>query len=689
MYETQGFHNNVNLNFRTIYSSNQMKKHLQIIAALTRSLHLFFLQSKAYVLLLTITFLLLFYVPSLPAQTLQKATSGTGQYKDDIWWLNFAGITLNTGNSLTQTYSVEGGAYSLVVTIDNITFSGTLLSGQPMSNQRLVGYVSGTWNGDGLRFLYNNGSPNTFCNALRALIPGNGTSTPAYCNFRVRAYAYTNPGNIPIDVGLVFANAEDDAVGEYSRATTNGSSWQLLETRFAGNTGLQSLIRSGSGQTMHTECGSGVVAGNGNVAMAYTKKLLTTAINPLNVDLTVCGIGRTAVAVGFFLTGKDRGDAPDSYGDAKNRFFSTAMGGNPGADGTYYITTAGTLGAPDSSRVHPVGWVGYGMVPRLGDAPGDTDPFTSIPGVSADADNLTGINDEDAMAALAPVSVGSGLANYSITVPATRDPGKTTYVKAWMDLNRNGIFDVSEAQATTLVSDANVNFTWALPSGFTDNSGETYIRVRIHTDPVGLALGAYDETFGGGETEDHILAIVQLLPVNLLYFKASEQAGSTLLQWATSAEKNNKGFEVQRSADGRDWQTIGHVNSLARDGNSNTALYYTYIDGQPANGINYYQLKQTDLDGKHEYSSFRKLNFSKTVAVQLYPNPVQNRLQVQGLKGINKINIVDNRGRIVQSNKTVNVVETSLNVSALTKGTYLVVITNEDGTAGTYKIIKE
>jgi len=99
------------------------------------------------------------------------------------------------------------------------------------------------------------------------------------------------------------------------------------------------------------------------------------------------------------------------------------------------------------------------------------------------------------------------------------------------------------------------------------------------------------------------------------------------LQWQTATESNNKGFAIQRSIDGQNWQTIGFVNSQTANGNSAQPLNYQYTDNSPLNGINYYRLQQQDLDGNVGYSGVVSVNFGVLEAL-IRPNPATTQFTV-------------------------------------------------------------
>lgn len=120
------------------------------------------------------------------------------------------------------------------------------------------------------------------------------------------------------------------------------------------------------------------------------------------------------------------------------------------------------------------------------------------------------------------------------------------------------------------------------------------------------------------------------LPVTISGFKGEVLASANKLQWTTSTETNNKGFEVERSLDGRVFTSIAFVNTKADKGNSNTIISYSFDDLKPFAGINYYRLKQVDNDGKSTTSGTILLTRTseKISITRVYPNPATTDLTV-------------------------------------------------------------
>jgi hypothetical protein len=87
------------------------------------------------------------------------------------------------------------------------------------------------------------------------------------------------------------------------------------------------------------------------------------------------------------------------------------------------------------------------------------------------------------------------------------------------------------------------------------------------------------------------------LPIELISFEAKSIDEKVLLLWKTASEENNDYFTVQRSFDGVHFSPLKRVYS---NGNSKVEKNYSLIDEEYVNGINYYKLIQTDLNGEEE-----------------------------------------------------------------------------------------
>lgn len=132
----------------------------------------------------------------------------------------------------------------------------------------------------------------------------------------------------------------------------------------------------------------------------------------------------------------------------------------------------------------------------------------------------------------------------------------------------------------------------------------------------------------GGNT----LTCLEVLPVELGSFEASTKDQSVELSWTTLKEVNNDYFSVERSSDGIDFAEILQIPGV---GNSQDAVSYTGIDAEPLSGLNFYRLKQIDLDGNFSYSQVLAVSFEEQgqgIDLTFWPNPATDNISLQ-LKG--------------------------------------------------------
>jgi hypothetical protein len=189
------------------------------------------------------------------------------------------------------------------------------------------------------------------------------------------------------------------------------------------------------------------------------------------------------------------------------------------------------------------------------------------------------------------------------------------------------------------------------------------------------------------------------LPITLTNFSGVKEGSRNILNWATANETNNKGFELQRSANGEKFSSIASISSKAENGNSSSVLNYSYNDEKPLIGTNYYRLRQVDKDGKESFSNIVVLKsafITKAEITRVYPNPVAEQLNViLNTPNSEKVNIriTDLVGKTIaekalQTNQGDNNIQ--FNTSNLSRGTYLIrIISSNNSEMSIQKFIKQ
>lgn len=110
------------------------------------------------------------------------------------------------------------------------------------------------------------------------------------------------------------------------------------------------------------------------------------------------------------------------------------------------------------------------------------------------------------------------------------------------------------------------------------------------------------------------------LPVTLVYFKASCKKDYALIEWKTATEISTSHFDVQKSDDGINWETIQAVVAA----NNINGAYYSYEDNDPQPTA-YYRLKTVDKSGNYSYSPvFSGGCADIAMPFVIYPNPAEN-----------------------------------------------------------------
>lgn len=201
------------------------------------------------------------------------------------------------------------------------------------------------------------------------------------------------------------------------------------------------------------------------------------------------------------------------------------------------------------------------------------------------------------------------------------------------------------------------------------------------------ALSDANETF----VDDGIAIILpelRDLPVVLAGFNAALENNfrTVHLNWSTAMELNSSRFEIERSADGRNFQKVGTV--LA-NGQTDAITHYSFNDPINPNQatILYYRLRMVDLDNKQAYSKVAAVRLPKGgTQVLVAPNPFNNYLQVildNPKSEPAQIHLLDQQGRFIINKSQTLQKGTNLisleGLNVLPAGTYLLQIKTTSG----------
>ena len=185
------------------------------------------------------------------------------------------------------------------------------------------------------------------------------------------------------------------------------------------------------------------------------------------------------------------------------------------------------------------------------------------------------------------------------------------------------------------------------------------------------------------------------LPLDLTKFEGKQVGKQIELNWTTAQELNNDRFEIERSVDGVHYSAVGSVPSKFHTSSVNTD--YVFTDPIPVNGINFYRLKEFNIDGNFTYSTIIAVKFDNPVIsiVTINPNPATTLLNI--LCNANEAtpvtcNFYNSEGRIVRSiatNFTKGPNTIPADVSALAAGIYFIVLRRPNERIAEAKFVKE
>jgi hypothetical protein len=239
--------------------------------------------------------------------------------------------------------------------------------------------------------------------------------------------------------------------------------------------------------------------------------------------------------------------------------------------------------------------------------------------------------------------------------------------------------------SSTSNSGATISNT-ALPAELTDVPSTTTVTFRIV--PFGAsASGGVFYIFDVANSSAPDLAILGNTPLPVTYLNLAARAtesGQVRVSWATTDERSNAFFAVERSSDLRTYTELGRV---VGKGTTQVRQEYSLLDEAPALGYNYYRLRQVDQDGMASYSRpIAVLNEALLdAALLVYPNPANSQVHI-GLKNtVQAATLISTQG----VRRAVTVRGAVLDVSGLPAGVYVLEVQTTTGQVLRQRVMKE
>jgi len=142
------------------------------------------------------------------------------------------------------------------------------------------------------------------------------------------------------------------------------------------------------------------------------------------------------------------------------------------------------------------------------------------------------------------------------------------------------------------------------------------------------------------------------------------------LQWDVDSAADGDYFIVERSTDGKRYETIG---ALRRDGNNN---HYELVDMVPPNGADLYRVKYSATNGQLVYSKTIPLSLSGDIDFKFYPNPVDKLFIIRTEHAVD-IQVIDAVGSIRLSKRLQAGIQV-INISYLERGAYILRVADKE-----------
>ncbi len=183
------------------------------------------------------------------------------------------------------------------------------------------------------------------------------------------------------------------------------------------------------------------------------------------------------------------------------------------------------------------------------------------------------------------------------------------------------------------------------------------------------------------------------IPVELTSFNAYAEGEEVHLNWSTSTETNNSGFDIEkcRSSEISDQTGWGKIGFVEGNGTTTEIHFYSFTDNKVTSGKYLYRLKQIDLDGSCNYSKIVEVELTapdKFSLQQNYPNPfnpvthINYQIPVKGFVSLKVYNTLGEEvATLVNEEKAAGSYKIKFNCSGLSSGIYIYRLTSGNYTS--------
>ena len=219
-------------------------------------------------------------------------------------------------------------------------------------------------------------------------------------------------------------------------------------------------------------------------------------------------------------------------------------------------------------------------------------------------------------------------------------------------------------------------------SSYVWNDGSTLDYLEINTGGTYTVTVSFPD---GCSIQDNIvITLVAPLPITIVNFSAKSVNCAPQLNWQVADALNFSRFEIERSADGRNYSNVGSVTY------NEAVTHYSYTDNRSGEGRFFYRLRLVDIDGSFKYSNIVSLMNNCGSLLDITPTITNSSVYVTLPGGYEnaRIRVFNAAGQEMPVRISGNGARRTIDISTLTKAYYFVQV-NNNGVLKTVKILKQ
>jgi hypothetical protein len=216
-------------------------------------------------------------------------------------------------------------------------------------------------------------------------------------------------------------------------------------------------------------------------------------------------------------------------------------------------------------------------------------------------------------------------------------------------------------------------------NGVIVGGGSASQKIRIGNDQVykGNEADVVGPEMANASTNGFVSFSQSTLPVKFVGFTLTKKNADMFIQWSTAEELNADMYELERSYDGSNWNTIAYIAAI---GNSSDLNNYSYSDKNITSKVVYYRVKQVDKNGSFTYTSIKSMKNETAIVSDIKIASVQNKVLLQfpiEIKGSVVVRFVNLNGQVIDQ-QTINQPIGQVVLNTKVKGNHIVSVSNGD-----------